>query len=346
MRLAEYILKITTNTLGIVHDENMPIGRLIGEGKRIGELRGDYKSLWWLEWELHSIESPELKSYPRSIVNKFSENDFAKLSNEFWEKWIAERQVNTYDKKGNLLPKDNICTLGVLEIESKINFFEKQKQSLRDTSGMAPLDIYYVEIDNTNSKTWLNLQIETYGNILKRIRSRIFDYVSSVETELVSGKTLSNFFENNKTIVERYLNGLSPDFSQHLEEISNRLREGSSVSYSQALLLVRILFKKYADIVYPASDNEVEGIDGKKRVLGEPQYISRIWQYMHEHRKKGDEKLLKSQLTDLGNRIDEVYYKSCKGVHEEVTVFEAQQCVIQMYMCIGDIIRLTDNYEE
>jgi hypothetical protein len=53
--------------------------------------------------------------------------------------------------------------------------------------------------------------------------------------------------------------------------------------------------------------------------------------------------LLLSTINDLGTRIDKVYDLSCKGVHNNVPEFEVNQCVIQTYLIIGDILRLYDN---
>jgi len=42
--------------------------------------------------------------------------------------------------------------------------------------------------------------------------------------------------------------------------------------------------------------------------------------------------------------VSTVYYElSCKGVHAEVSEFELNQCVIQTYLLVGDILRLTES---
>src|SRR5262245_45555861 len=96
--------------------------------------------------------------------------------------------------------------------------------------------------------------------------------------------------------------------------------------------------------VYPSRQEKVEGADGKVRDLSEEKYVARLWQFVSE-RVGGHAagQLLQATLSDLGTRIDRVYELSCKGVHAEVSEFESNQCIIQTYLLVGDILRLTDS---
>ena len=96
--------------------------------------------------------------------------------------------------------------------------------------------------------------------------------------------------------------------------------------------------------VYPSRQEKVEGADGKVRDLSEEKYVARLWQFVSE-RVGGHAagQLLQATLSDLGTRIDRVYELSCKGVHAEVSEFESNQCIIQTYLLVGDILRRTDS---
>lgn len=50
-----------------------------------------------------------------------------------------------------------------------------------------------------------------------------------------------------------------------------------------------------------------------------------------------------AQLTDLGNRLDALNVAGSKGVHADVTGAEADQCIIQTYLLIGDFLRLAES---
>lgn len=344
----DYILQLTSRLLERVYDKNVLLSSLINESKRIAKLRGDFKNLWWIEWETCNInEKSKLQEFPKSVESKFNQIEFKKLSTVFWEKWISERQIPTYDNNQNIINQDTILPLSVEEIESRLSITISKRNSLSDTSNMHPVDKYFVEEKNTQIRMlYLNYE-EAYLNILSRIKIRLHNFLSETEFEIISGKVLSSFFDKNKTYAETELCCLSAKFELHFVELNKRLQDDNIDSFSQALLLVRIILKDFADCIYPSSTEKVVGNDGKERILLDDKYISRIWQYVYENLKDKSSSvdLLKTQLTDLGNRIDEIYEKSCKGVHSEVNSFETYQCIIQLYVSLGDILRLTKKPE-
>lgn len=127
-----------------------------------------------------------------------------------------------------------------------------------------------------------------------------------------------------------------------LKILSISLDEGNNETYAQSLVTCRRVLKSFADSIYPASKNSVKGVDGIERVLNEEKYIGRLWQYIYDNSGiNTTTKMIKSQLDDLGNRVDHIYNLSNKGIHSEVDLFEANQCVIQTYLVIGDILRLS-----
>ena len=86
------------------------------------------------------------------------------------------------------------------------------------------------------------------------------------------------------------------------------------------------------------------GIDGKERSLTDDKYISRLLQFVSEKISgKTSNELVLSQITDLGKKIDSLNSLASKGVHSNVYDFEVNQCIIQTYLTIGDILRISDD---
>src|SRR5262249_52760910 len=115
-------------------------------------------------------------------------------------------------------------------------------------------------------------------------------------------------------------------------------------SDSQALTSCRRILKSLADALYPSRDEPVTGVDGKLHQVTDDAYVNRLWQFVAERVKghaAGD--LLLSEVTALGNRVENIYDLSSKGVHADPSHAEAVQCVLQTYLVIGDILRVADN---
>lgn len=150
-------------------------------------------------------------------------------------------------------------------------------------------------------------------------------------------------FKKHRQYVDEKLKLLCPEALDQFIAVCRRLAEGDSEARSQALLSCRRILKTLADELYPAKQNRVICTNGKKRKLTEDKYVARLWQFVAEKIKtKKTGQLLLAQIKDLGNRIDRLYDLTSKGVHGEPSEFEVNQCVIQMYFTVGDILRLTD----
>ena len=123
------------------------------------------------------------------------------------------------------------------------------------------------------------------------------------------------------------------------------MKDKTPEARAQALLSCRRLLKDLADVFYPPTSQQILGADGKKRDLSDDKYVSRLWQFISDKtRVTTSAELLQASLNDLGNRLDRIYEFTNKGVHAEVEEFEMNQCLIQTYLLIGDLLRIFDNH--
>ena len=144
--------------------------------------------------------------------------------------------------------------------------------------------------------------------------------------------------------VDLRLRDIAPEALEKFVAVYRRLGEDNTEARAQALTSCRRILKALADAVYPPRQEKVKGADDKVRDLSEERYVARLWQFVSERvSEHAAGQLLQATLSHLGNRIDRVYELSCKGVHAEVSRFELNQCVIQTYLVVGDILRLTES---
>jgi hypothetical protein len=67
---SEYILNLVNEALNNIDDQNIPLSTIIRKSIHIARLRNDFINLWWLEWEMISIDDKNLNS---SIVKKIAQ---------------------------------------------------------------------------------------------------------------------------------------------------------------------------------------------------------------------------------------------------------------------------------
>lgn len=178
--------------------------------------------------------------------------------------------------------------------------------------------------------------------MIGRISTRVHRFLSTTEQQLYLGQVNSDIFERNRQYVDRRLLEVAPEAAEQFTAAYKRLdSDEGTEALTHALTSCRRALKSLADRLYPATNNEVTGSDGKPRVLTGDKFISRLWQYLHDRSSAGA-RLTQAQVNDLGNRLERLNELSSKGVHATVNADDAHQCVIQTYLLIGDILRVSD----
>ena len=134
--------------------------------------------------------------------------------------------------------------------------------------------------------------------------------------------------------MEKALAKVSPSALEKFAVAYEELNGESAENWSNACTAVRRILFDFADAVYPPRDELVDG-----RAVGVDEYVNRLWAYAKEHvRSESGRGAIKSELTDLGNRIDAIYRQSNKGVHAVVTRDEAERIIVRTYLLMADLL--------
>lgn len=344
MAVNDYILKIVQAALSNAGSSDYPTSSLLKDAQRVANLRRDYVNLWWILQELQGSQKNGLKEIDCEMKGKFVYSEYESLGKDYLIKWINERLINEIDTNGRIINKDQVYPYCIYDIEERIQSIDMQFNSLINTKGMHTLDVYYLEQQNACNRAVLNLLREQYRNIDHRIRDRVTNYLVESEMQLIQGDSLSRYFENNKQWVEEKLASFDVAFVDYLNALNSHLSKGTDVDNEEALLDIRKILWCYANYICPPSEEAILCSDGKKRVLSDDKYLNRISYALfergglHTHTE-----ILNQNIEDLVKRVEKINELACKGVHGKVSEMETNQCVIQMYIVLGDLIRTVDS---
>ena len=327
MNSQDHILELVIALIEDFDTPKMTLSGILRKAIRIAQLRGDYDNLLWLELEMVSKDDAESrKQIAVEYVSHYSIEDYKTVRERIKAGFVAERSCRVPSEDGEV--KNIVCGQSIPEIEDSMQ-----------TVGQVFLG---KEIDATYVEASL-LQSELRG-VLSRIRQRVYKFLLDTEQQVRKGKYKSDIFEANRKYVHSRLEVMVPQALEQLESIYKRAEDNVPESRSQALISCRRLLKTFADNFYPAKENAVICEDGKKRDLSEDKYVNRLWMYITNKTKNGrSRELLCVQTADLGSRLDGVYNLSNKGVHASISEFEMTQCIMQTYLLIGDILRISDD---
>ncbi|MDP2885954.1 MAG: hypothetical protein Q8P51_13140 [Ignavibacteria bacterium] len=344
--IGDKILELAHQALNELDTPNRLLSSVIRKCIRIARLRNDFDNLLWLELEMRDFSDKQTKrKILLEIAFHYAKDDFKELYDRVLASYMTERSCRQYDDHSKtLVDKGNLTSRTVSELEDAIQELLTEASSSTPPSGLHPVDLYVLEEQYSNKRTMLRLMASEYSSVLRKIENRAHEFLSLTEKQLIFSQINADIFERNRHYVDEHLKAISPEALDQLIAAFRRVNESSAESRSQALLSCRRILKTLADRLYPAKDTPVVGADGKERILTDDKFISRLWQFIFERTNSSKSRdLLNAQLQDLGNRIDRLYQLSSKGVHDSVGEFELNQCVIQTYLTVGDILRLAES---
>ena len=339
-RADEYILGLIKDALAA--SNNARVSALLETAKRIAIFRQDFENLWWISLEFCNCNKTEFQKIDNQMKPKFPYEQYKKLSMLYSNLWMDERSLSQIYQNGKMVAcSDQICPDGIYELESRLESTQRSTCSLINTQGMHPLDVYYAEHDNVKARMFLNASYTQFEAIILKIRRRVVDYLVDSERQVVYGNTMSNYYDENRRWVQLKLDTYNPSFNEYFTSIENHIKTGNQVDLQEALLDIRRILLSFADIVCKANTEEVLCSDGRKRKLTKDKYMNRIsYALFDKNGKHAFTEMLNQNLDDLSARISRVNDLACKGVHDDISPMEAKQCVIQMYMLLGDLIRI------
>lgn len=338
---SNYTLDLVRSALDELDQRDSRLSAVARKAIRIARLRNDWEAVYWLQIELDGwSDENSINRRFGEVAPFFSRETFERIHKEAAEASISSRSITILDSHGKI--DDNKMTkLGIQEIEEYINVLSRREDPL--PNNLHPLDAAYFSDQRHKVRSALQHMETEQRKVLARITQRIHSYLSQVERQLVFGQFQADIFEDNRRYVDERLQQFAPEILDKLQIAYRRTREGTSESRSHALTSCRRTLKSLADRLYPPSEVPVIGVDGKERILNDQMYIARLWQFITDSKAGSTAKhMLAEEVEHLGKEIDRLYDLAGKGVHDEVTEFEVNMCVINMYSVTGALLRLLD----
>jgi hypothetical protein len=314
------------------HIDNDDVDKAVMACLRLSRNLKDYASIAIFLRELSS-EKQQLADVFFSETQHLKEEIQEYLWKQSFEKWIKERTVD-WDIHKRDEDKTVYCK-GVGEIKHEIDQFEKMINDMKLPQGMTEYDTAYFTDQNSLRKAELRLQIRNNITVLERIKNRSLNYVIQVEKQLESQRSSNLFIHDIYNDVNNYFKARSEDVYKKLIKASQLSSADNTEDYSLLLTTIRRAIKAVADFLYPPVSDIVECSDGKERKLGEDQYLNRLCEYFNRNfAGSSANELLKSEL-DYVSKLNDI---SCKGVHADVSIVEARQGMVGLYMFLFNLI--------
>jgi hypothetical protein len=319
------------------------VSSLVRKAQRIAVLRHDYAKqigLWMQTSDVSNFRSGGQKATQIPAFAKMQEQ-LATLVGAEEAAQELERQYQAFER--TRLLEDRIIALSVSQLEDNVAAMQAAYDDAKPPSGLTPADTYFAAERARNTRAGLIAPLQTRRGILSKILQDVHEYLVSVETDLLAGKANSDLFQRAQLYINEALRKHAPEALDMFVAAQERLSSGTSEDYAHALTSCRRVIKELADALYPATKEEVEGVDGVKRQMTDERYKNRITEYVRTQVEGTRQRQTVVQIvSDLYSRLNALDGLASKGVHDKVTQAEAETCVVWTYMLAGDIVRIAD----
>jgi hypothetical protein len=327
----DYLMDLVRSALRDVDDVSVPVSSIARRALHVARLRNDWEAQLWLNLEMTSVA----KDQPVDPTSTATSNEVAA---HFTEEELQEaglRVINRFTHGARSMGVNMFHSKGISDTEVYVEGVEAQLQNLIDGYSGSPQ-----RTEILNARVQLNHSLMQARSVLARWRNNIGDYLSRTERELLFGQVSSDIFERNRRWVDEQLALMAPRVLEQFAAAYRRNAENDAESRSHALTSCRRVLKTLADSLYPAEDQRVQCADGIERKLTDDMYINRLCEFVSRESGSTSAKVTRHTLEMLGNRLGAFNALSSKGVHDEVDRLEVDQCLIQTYLVVADILRI------
>lgn len=183
---------------------------------------------------------------------------------------------------------------------------------------------------------------------LSILKAQYYDYALHKYIEYTFGNVAEDIFSKYREKVDNWFSDLSKETILKLQAIENKVNSENPELYSQALTTCRRLFedtaKELFDKIFPGYEEKLfKTKSGKEIDVSGEHYKNKLSAVIERLEDKSLSKsIVGSNITYLLDWIDNLNDLQCKGVHSGVSKQDATRCIIQTYICLGDILNLQD----
>jgi hypothetical protein len=324
--LTEEVLSEALAVVRSIEDQSVPLSRVALRARRLAQLIDDDEAFWWLRLECEGHRDPSFPSWSvgdsasvERAVDKFVQlrtiPDLTKLPFD---------QVPPTKPAGEPFERRTIgLPLAFLEREHELS---EEQASRLGSAAQGPNALLLAEILRHDRRSVVN-----------RIAGAIHEWASSVYVTYRFRRAAANIFERFRSNTEAVLARLCPEAINKLNHAVERAASADAEDWSAATLACRRVLKEFADAVYPARTEKVNG-----RSVGEAEHKNRLWAFAKERGRQELEGqfLAEEEIDGLCKALDKLNDLDSKGIHAEITRAEAEMAVLRTYILLAQLAPL------
>lgn len=329
MNKIEKALEACERVLDGIEGDTLSTSSALLQCLRIARLLGDQDAVIWLQYEYGG--------YPRK--------DIGHIPSDAWE--IAYNNGRGDVEKGKKVVFSNLAS----ELEARIdvqlkavNNFTTEGASVSGNNALSAMGALTRGV-TTSTRSIIN-SISYDKKCLSILRSKYYDYALKKHIEIAFGNVATEIFSEYRETVENHFSELSKETILKLQAIEDKINSDNPELYSQALTTCRRLFENTANELFNKhfpdyQEKKFKTKSGKEIDISGDHYKNKLSAVIEKLEDTSVTKsIIGSSILYLLDWIDNLHDLQCAGVHSNITKKDAMRCIIQTYICLGDILQL------
>jgi hypothetical protein len=242
------------------------------------------------------------------------------------------------EEDGDEDDKPNVLRVSIGEIEPELEQWERSIADMALPAGMAPFDIAVFTDQFIHQKAEIRLRMKALQTIKARLKTLCLNYAIQIERQLAMQRQSQGFLEAVQNEVNNFFKARAENVFDMLQKAAQLSISTDPENASLVLTEVRRALKAAADYFYPPASDERVCSDGVLRLLGEEQYLNRLYEFLSvEFERSTARDLLKAELAYLLTFIRRLNEIASKGVHGFATLSEAKQGLVGLYFFLFNV---------
>ncbi len=294
---------------GFADDKKLSL--LLQKASQLASFTGDADGKRWIDKE---------------IVGDF---DFRSLDD--YSTALAHKRV--YIKGNNITDPVDTLEEEIKTLKTRLSAAQDRNVSIQSSN---PNQYVHAPLGNACERNSIMQDITKRSRIISSIRGRLFKYVNDTNHSLNFSEASSNIFSEIRKNVDTNLKKIAPAALEELSTAHNLVNSAKSTDWSNLASSCRRFFMQLADIVSPATNEEIETKDGKKVKLTKEKYRLRLKTFIvgqdPEDATARDTAEFVFELLDSVNRV------CAKGDKKKIKKDTAEKIIIYSYLLAHEIV--------
>ena len=329
------------------HVENGAVDNAVRASLRLSRHIGDYMSTALFLREL-IVDTDEIARILYDDTSHLKMDAQKYIYEKSFDRWLKNRTLDFSIGESEEWEEDrNVLIIPVGEFPAELEQCEKSIADFTLPSTMGEFDSAAFTDRYTQLKGQYRLRIRAVNTIKSRVLNHCLTFAIQVERQLLAQEKTVSFLSAAQNEVQNYFKSRSSDIYEKLQKANQLIDSNDKEDLSLLLTQVRRSIKAVADYFYPEKQRKVQCSDGVERVLGDEQYLNRLEEFVRTrfHRSTSID-LLRAELDHLlafARRLNDI---ASKGVHSDVSLCEAKQGFLGLYMFLYNVIQRLETEEE